>query len=72
MPIPAGPLSMARGKQLNCQLLSLLNTYDLSDKNTMFLLSLYLLVLRNKEMGEWKREAQVDDHGYKGQKDKRK
>ena len=69
-PTPAvGPMTRARVKQLNGQVLSLLNNYDLTDKNMMLPSSFDLLVLRNEGVGEWKRGAQGIGHGSTGQEE---
>jgi hypothetical protein len=54
--IPQGPMTRARTRQLNCQVLSFLNTYDLNAKNMVLPSSVDLLVIRNEGMGEWSRE----------------
>ena len=53
--IPLGPITRAPVRQINGQVLSLLRTYDLTDKNTMLHSCSDLLVLRNK--GEIRDEA---------------
>jgi hypothetical protein len=58
--IPQGPMTRARTRQLNCQVLSLLNMYDLTAKNMVLPSSVDLLVIRNKGIEECSRENQVE------------
>ena len=46
--IPLGPITRARARQINDQVLSLLRTYDLTNENIILHSCLDLLVLRNK------------------------
>ena len=46
--IPLGPITRARARQINGQVLSLLRTYDLTNKNIILHSCLDLLVLENK------------------------
>ena len=46
--IPPGPITRARARQINGQVLSLLCTYDLTNENIILHSCLDLLVLRNK------------------------
>jgi hypothetical protein len=58
--ISQGPMTRARTRQINCEVLSLLNTYDLTSKNMVPPSSVDLLVIRNEGIGEWSREDQVE------------
>jgi hypothetical protein len=54
-------MTRARTRQLNYQVLLLINTYDLTAKNMVLPSSVDLLVIRNEGIGEWSREDQVEN-----------